>query len=92
MVRFDENQLKRTDLLKEKDIHNISSYNIPIFEDMRHSEDAISINLFIQECQQLENSPILLYSAQGEEIKYYEKNSYKKIIHKKAYFDVLDLI
>lgn len=65
---FDESHLKRIDLLTRKDIHNIKTeYNIQIQEGVRDSKDAISVDLFVQECQQSEDNPILLYKRQDEE-------------------------
>ncbi|KAJ8912340.1 hypothetical protein NQ315_014707, partial [Exocentrus adspersus] len=65
---FSADKLQRIDLLTRKDIHNIKhSFNIDIIEGVRHSEDAISIDLFVEECKQLEMNPILFYKPQGEE-------------------------
>lgn len=64
-----EDSLKRIDLLTCKDVDNIKwSYNIEIRDGKRHSNDAISLDLWVQECEAMspDENPILFYKRQGE--------------------------
>lgn len=53
--------LRRIDLLTRQDLDNIKrSYNIHINEGVRHKNDSISIELWVEECRTLEVNPVLL--------------------------------
>lgn len=65
---FNPENLNRTNLLRRSDIHNIKrSFNIEIYEGVRHTEDAVSVDMFVQECSNLESNPIIFYKPQGVE-------------------------
>ncbi|KAJ8910558.1 hypothetical protein NQ315_008943 [Exocentrus adspersus] len=60
--------INREDLITRKDIQNIkNSYHINISEGIRHENDAVSVELWIKQCEQEENNPILFYKKQGVE-------------------------
>lgn len=59
---------KRILLLERQDLHNIvRDYNIS-YATKRHSEDAVSVKLWVEEMAELgDDSPVLYYKPQGEE-------------------------
>ncbi|KAH1019118.1 hypothetical protein HUJ05_006767 [Dendroctonus ponderosae] len=49
-----QDSLQRIDLLTFKDVDNIKrSYNIETRDEKRHNNDAVSVDLWVQECQAL---------------------------------------
>ncbi|VEN58334.1 unnamed protein product [Callosobruchus maculatus] len=59
--------LKRIDLVTRQDLDNIKrSYNICQQDGVKHKNDAVSVELWIEECKTLHNNPVLLYKAQGQ--------------------------
>ena len=51
---------ERMHLMTRKDIHNIDkAFGIHTFQ--RHKDDAVSVNLLVQELQSKDNNPIVLY-------------------------------
>lgn len=60
-------ELKREDLLTRRDVLNIkAAYSININDGVRHQSDAVSVDLWVQECVKLEYNPILFYKRQGD--------------------------
>lgn len=50
------------------DIKNVkNSYGLEVEDGKRDPDDAISIALWVEECKQLKENPILLYKEQGKE-------------------------
>ncbi|CAG9828164.1 unnamed protein product, partial [Diabrotica balteata] len=69
---FDEQKLKRADLLTRKDIRNIkSSYNIHLQEGVRPSEDAISVDMYVKECNLSDSNPVIFYKPQNTKDDFY---------------------
>lgn len=66
-VREDiKGDLRRLDLIRRGDIHNIKrSYRIDVKDGCRHHDDATSVHLWVSECLHNESSPILFYKQQG---------------------------
>ena len=61
-------ELKRVDLLTIKDIRNIkTSYGVESKDGKRSSNDAFSVDLWVQEGQNSEENPVLYYKHQGIE-------------------------
>ncbi|KAK2578290.1 hypothetical protein KPH14_007655 [Odynerus spinipes] len=60
--------LESDDLLIMKDLSNIeTSFHISLKDGQRHKDDLTSVDLYLQECQELgDHNPILFYKKQGE--------------------------
>ncbi|XP_050516253.1 uncharacterized protein LOC126891116 [Diabrotica virgifera virgifera] len=59
--------IKRCDLLSRQDVDNIKrSYNLNINEGVKHKQDAVSVDLWVEECKGLANNPVLYYKQQGQ--------------------------
>lgn len=70
---IEPDNLKRTDLLTKKDIHNIkSTYNISINDGVRHTIDSVSVELWVQEFGQNESNTIF-YKKQGDDHDFFDK-------------------
>uniref|UniRef100_A0AAR5PX74 DDE-1 domain-containing protein n=1 Tax=Dendroctonus ponderosae TaxID=77166 RepID=A0AAR5PX74_DENPD len=66
--KINEKDLNREDLITRKDIQNIKeAYHINISEGVKHDNDAISVDLWVKQCNQEECSCILFYKQQGVE-------------------------
>ncbi|XP_072399071.1 uncharacterized protein [Diabrotica undecimpunctata] len=60
--------LKRDHLLTRMDINNVMrSYNIGLKDGCRHKQDAVSVELWIQEMSGTENNPVVFYKPQNSE-------------------------
>ncbi|KAJ8932511.1 hypothetical protein NQ314_014603 [Rhamnusium bicolor] len=82
-----EAHLKKVDLLTSKDIHNIkTSYNIEVSDGRRHANDAISVDLWVEErrSENPEDNPVVYYKKQGESAKNLQKNDFCLIIMNKS--------
>ncbi|KAJ8928715.1 hypothetical protein NQ314_018690, partial [Rhamnusium bicolor] len=82
-----EAHLKRVDLLTSKDIHNIkTSYNIEVSDGRRHANDAVSVDLWVEErrSENPEDNPVVYYKKQGESAKNLQKNDFCLIIMNKS--------
>uniref|UniRef100_A0A6P7GKQ4 Uncharacterized protein LOC114343590 n=2 Tax=Diabrotica virgifera virgifera TaxID=50390 RepID=A0A6P7GKQ4_DIAVI len=65
---FGSHDLERTDLITKKDIYNIKkSFNLDVTDGVRHSDDAVSVSLWVKEMSGTYNSPVLYYKPQGSE-------------------------
>lgn len=60
--------LKRIDLLTREDINNVKkSFNIDINEGVRHKNDVISVDLWVSELME-NNESVLTYKKQGDDV------------------------
>ncbi|XP_050310809.1 uncharacterized protein LOC126746544 [Anthonomus grandis grandis] len=74
-------ETKRVDLLTRQDVDNIKRrYNIHNKEGVKHKNDAISIEIWVEECRSLENNPVLFYKPQGEALKDFVNSDFCLII------------
>lgn len=74
-------ELKRTDLLVRQDVANIkSSYNLIINEGVKHTDDATSIDLWVEECKNSKENPVLFYKRQGEESHFLQKDDFCLVV------------
>lgn len=77
-------ELKRVDLLTSKDIRNIkTSYGVESKDGKRSSNDAFSVDLWVQECQGSEENPVLYYKPQGIEQGVLKKHDFCLIVMNK---------
>ncbi|KAJ8964077.1 hypothetical protein NQ314_005160 [Rhamnusium bicolor] len=73
--------LKRIDLLTNKDIRNIKmAYKINLQDGCRHSDDATSVDIWVKECEKSDCNPILFYKPQGQKLTNFEDNDFCLII------------
>ncbi|XP_050315270.1 uncharacterized protein LOC126749605 [Anthonomus grandis grandis] len=75
--------LKRIDLLTSKDVDNIKvKYNIEAKYGKRHPNDALSVNLWVRECQSKppHENMVLFYKKQGEDSEDFRKMDFCLII------------
>lgn len=57
-------RIERLHLLTKKDLHNVErSFNIR--QEQRHSIDAVSVKIWIEEMRAREDNPVLFYKEQG---------------------------
>ncbi|KAH1028410.1 hypothetical protein HUJ05_001764, partial [Dendroctonus ponderosae] len=64
---FHDDKLNRMDIVSRKDISNIkSSFGVTVQDGTRHADDAISVDLYVRECYQMEHNPIVYYKPQGK--------------------------
>ncbi|XP_074037973.1 uncharacterized protein [Leptinotarsa decemlineata] len=76
--------LKRVDLLSTKDLRNIKiSYGLELKDGKRDSNDAFSVALWVKECENLKEKPILLYKEQGKDHSILRKEDFCLIIMNK---------
>lgn len=60
--------LRRIDLLTSRDLRNIeNSCSLELRNGKRDPNDAFSIALWVEECEKLQQNPILFYKQQGKE-------------------------
>jgi hypothetical protein len=59
--------VSRLHLLDAKDLHNIADSIGINKEEQAHSDDAVSIDMWVAECRKNGNNPILFYKPQGVE-------------------------
>ena len=58
--------MNRTDLLTNTDLLNIKrDYQINVHDGVRHQDDAMSVEMWIQQCKSDSDNPILFYKRQG---------------------------
>jgi len=86
-----EGGIKRIHLLEKQDIHNIKkSYNIA-YKTKKHKNDAISVNIWVNEMMAKGDESLILYNKQQEENgNYYScfsKNDFCLIIITSETFD-----
>ncbi|XP_050314961.1 uncharacterized protein LOC126749334 [Anthonomus grandis grandis] len=75
--------LKRIDLLTSKDVDNIKvKYNIEAKYGKRHPNDALSVDLWVRECQSKppHENMVLFYKKQGEDSEDFRKMDFCLII------------
>lgn len=58
-------ELERMHLLTKKDLHNIEKSFHLTSDAVKHSSDYVSVDLWVNEMRQTQNSPILFYKSQG---------------------------
>ena len=89
MDKYRENvyieQPKRANLVTRKDLHNIKTcYNINIQEGVRHKEDAVSVDMWVKECEKMDQNSILFYKPQGLEYPEFNKEDFCIVIMNKS--------
>ncbi|XP_057657222.1 uncharacterized protein LOC130894405 [Diorhabda carinulata] len=73
--------LKRNDLLTSTDIRNIErAYNIDLKDGFYHKDDATSVNIWVKQCAEAEDNPVLFYKQQGQSIENFEPSDFCLII------------
>ncbi|XP_072377992.1 uncharacterized protein [Diabrotica undecimpunctata] len=73
--------LKRVDLLTNKDINNIKmSYKVSVKDGYFHHDDATSVDIWVAECKKNENNPVIFYKPQGQECIGFENDDFCLII------------
>ncbi|XP_056639368.1 uncharacterized protein LOC130446885, partial [Diorhabda sublineata] len=73
--------LKRNDLLTSTDIRNIErAYNIDLKYGFYHKDDATSVNIWVKQCAEAEDNPLLFYKQQGQSIENFEPSDFCLII------------
>lgn len=76
--------LKRIDLLTKQDIANIKrSFKLDIVEGVKHSSDAISLDLWVLEQQKKEDNPVLFYKQQNEKHENFQDEDFCLIVMNK---------
>lgn len=59
--------IEKVHFITKKDLRNIgTSYNL-FNKERLHTDDATSVDLWVKEMKELENSPVLIYKPQGED-------------------------
>lgn len=65
------------DLVTNKDLLNIKrDYKINVQEGVKHREDAVSIDMWVEECKSGDNNPVLFYKRQGESHEHLHDNDF----------------
>ncbi|KAH1013210.1 hypothetical protein HUJ05_012233 [Dendroctonus ponderosae] len=75
-----EDGVKRIHLIEKQDIHNIKRYFSIGYVTKRHQNDAVSVKLWVDAMNNMENSPVLFYKEQGLEDAVFDKNDFVLII------------
>lgn len=72
---------RRVDLLTRKDVENIKrSFNIYSKEGVRQTNDAINVEIWVEECKSQENNPVLLYKPPGVSMDGFENSDFCLVI------------